>query len=224
MEEPPRRKSRAPAAPRGKTAGGEATGKVARAAELASLLAPGVHLTGQLLIAMPGMSGPHFAQSVIYLCAHTDEGAMGIVLNHPLENPSFDDLLEQLGVAPTPPVRRITLCKGGPVDKARGFVLHTSDWTGDGSLVVDDHVALTASLDVLKAIADGGGPREGLLALGYAGWGPGQLDEELGQNAWLSAPASLDLVFDADHGTKWRRALGTLRVDPLLLSSSAGHA
>ncbi len=192
--------------------------------ELASLSAPGTHLTGQLLIAMPAMPGPHFVQSVIYVCAHTAEGAMGIVLNRPLATPSFDDLLEQLGVAPVPPVRRISLCKGGPVDNARGFVLHTADWTGDGSLVVDERVALTASLDVLKAIADGGGPREGLLALGYAGWGPGQLDEELGQNAWLTAPASLELVFDAGHDTKWRRALGTLNVDPLLLSASAGHA
>ena len=191
---------------------------------LDSLSAPGAHLTGQLLIAMPTMSGPHFAQSVVYVCAHTEEGAMGIVLNRPLESPSFDDLLEQLGVAPVPPVRRITLCKGGPVDNARGFVLHTADWTGDGSLVVDERMALTASLDVLKAIADGGGPREGLLALGYAGWGPGQLDEEINQNAWLSAPASLDLVFDGEHETKWRRALRSLRVDPLLLSATAGHA
>ena len=101
----------------------------------------------------------------------------------------------------------MALCKGGPVESARGFVLHTADWTGDGSLVVDEAVALTASLDVLKAIADGGGPREGLLALGYAGWGPGQLDEEMQRNAWLSAPANVALVFDADHATKWRRAL-----------------
>ncbi len=181
-------------------------------------------LTGQLLIAMPAMNTPHFGQAVIYLCAHTPEGAMGIVLNRPLSTPSFDDLLEQLDVAPVPPMRRIELCRGGPVDNARGFVLHTSDWTGDGSLVVDDHVALTASLDVLKAIADGGGPRRGFLALGYAGWGPGQLDQEMQDNAWLSAPASVDLMFDSEHGTKWRRAMAILKVDPILLSGSAGHA
>ncbi len=181
-------------------------------------------LTGQILIAMPGLTSPPFAQSVIYLCAHTAEGAMGIVLNRPLASPSFDDLLRQLDIAPTPPARRIRLCSGGPVDNARGFVLHTADWTGDGSLRVDDGVALTASLDVLKAIAGGGGPKEGLLALGYAGWGAGQLEAEIGQNSWLSVPADIKLVFDGAHESKWRRALGLLRIDPLLLSSTAGRA
>ena len=181
-------------------------------------------LTGQLLIAMPAMEDPRFAQSVIYLCAHTPEGAMGLVLNRPLQRPKFDELLRQLDVAPVPPARRIRLCAGGPMDNARGFVLHTTDWTGEGSLRVDDTVALTASLDVLKEIAEGRGPREGLLALGYAGWGPGQLDEEIQQNAWLSVPADETIVFDADHDTKWRRALGKLNIDPLLLSGAAGHA
>jgi putative transcriptional regulator len=182
------------------------------------------YLTGQLLIAMPAMSDPRFEYSVIYMCAHTDEGAMGIVLNRALEQPSFDDLLKQLDVAPTPPARRIRLCSGGPVDNGRGFVLHTADWTGDGSLHVNENVALTASLDVLKAIAEGGGPRQGILALGYAGWGPGQLDAEIQQNAWLSAPADETIVFDPDSDTKWRRALAKLKVDPLLLSGDAGHA
>jgi putative transcriptional regulator len=182
-------------------------------------------LTGQLLIAMPSMNTPHFAQTVIYMCAHTADGAMGIVLNRPLATPSFDDLLAQLEVLPTPPVRRIELFKGGPVDASRGFVLHTTDWTGDGSLTVDGRVALTASLEVLKAIADGGGPAQGLLALGYAQWGPGQLDREMQENVWLSAPApSVDLLFDQEHDTKWRRAMGILRVDPLQLSGVAGHA
>lgn len=182
------------------------------------------YLTGQLLIAMPGMEDQRFAQSVIYMCAHTDEGAMGIVLNKPLRKPSFEDLLRQLDVTPVPPARRIQLCQGGPVDNARGFVLHTADWTGDGSLRVDERIALTASLDVLKAIAEGAGPREGLLALGYASWGPGQLDQEMQQNVWLSAPAGQELVFDTAHDTKWRRALASLRIDPLLLSGVAGHA
>ncbi len=181
-------------------------------------------LTGQLLIAMPAMNTPHFAQSVIYVCAHTADGAMGIVINRPLAAPSFEDLLAQLEVTPVPPARRIDLCRGGPVDAARGFVLHTADWTGDGSLLVQDAVALTASLDVLKVIADGGGPERGLLALGYAGWGPGQLDQELQENAWLTAPSSLDLLFGREHDTKWRRAMAVLKVDPLLLSGSAGHA
>lgn len=181
-------------------------------------------LTGHLLIAMPTMEDPRFAHSVIYVCAHTPEGAMGLVLNRPLQKPKFDDLLRQLEVAPVPPARRIRLCAGGPMDNARGFVLHTTDWTGEGSLRVNDAVALTASLDVLKAIAEGNGPREGLLALGYAGWGPGQLDAEIQRNAWLSVQADETIVFDAEHDTKWRRALAKLHIDPLLLSGAAGHA
>jgi putative transcriptional regulator len=181
-------------------------------------------LTGQLLIAMPVMADPRFAQSVVYVCAHTPDGAMGLVVNRPLTKPSFDDLLRQLEIEPLPPARRIRICVGGPVDNARGFVLHTTDWTGEGSLKVNDALALTASLDVLKAFAQGGGPRQGLLALGYAGWGPGQLEAEFQQNAWLSLPADETLVFGAEHETKWRRALATMKIDPLLLSGSAGHA
>jgi putative transcriptional regulator len=181
-------------------------------------------LAGQLLIAMPSMADPRFTTTVIYLCVHTPEGAMGIIINRPLEQPSFDDLLRQLEIDPVPPARRIGLHTGGPIDNARGFVLHTADWTGDGSLLVQDGLALTTSLDVLKAIARGGGPNHGILALGYAGWGPGQLDQEIQDNAWLSAPAPPELVFDADHAQTWRRALASLRVDPLLLSGVAGHA
>jgi putative transcriptional regulator len=186
--------------------------------------APEGFLTGQLLIAMPSMADQRFQQSVIYMCAHTPEGAMGLVLNRPIVKPTFDDLLQQLNVEPLPPVRQIKLCAGGPVENARGFVLHTSDWTGEGSLKVDGGMALTASLDVLKVIAEGGGPRECVLALGYAGWGPGQLDQEIHQNAWLSVPADETLLFDGEHDTKWRRAFAKLRVDPLLLSGTAGHA
>jgi len=205
------------ALPAGVRAGADPGGTVGTAAS-------GQYLTGQLLIAMPAMVGSAFAQSVIYVCAHTDEGSMGIVLNQPLRSPSFDDLLRQLNVAPVPPLRQISLCRGGPVDAARGFVLHTPDWTDANSLVVAGGLALTASLDILKAIADGGGPRQGLLALGYAGWGPGQLEDEIQQNAWLSAPARLDLVFGGHPETIWRRALASLKVDPLLLSDTAGHA
>lgn len=181
-------------------------------------------LTGQILIATPAMQDSRFAQAIIYVCAHSDEGAMGIVLNKPLARPSFEDLLRQLDVSPTPPARRITLCSGGPVENARGFVLHTADWTTDGSLKVANGMALTASLDILKAIAEGGGPRRGILALGYSGWGPGQLDGEIQENAWLSAPPDEALVFDGDHDVKWRRALAKLKVDPLLLSGTVGHA
>lgn len=181
-------------------------------------------LAGQLLIAMPGMQDSEFANSVVYLCAHSDEGAMGIVINRPIAAPSFSDLLAQLEVDPAPSAREISLCRGGPVDNARGFVLHTTDWTGDGSLKVDDEVALTASLDILKAIARGGGPRSGILALGYANWGPGQLDAEMLQNSWLNADSDLSLLFDDDHGSKWARAMAKLRITPLQLSSAAGTA
>ena len=184
-------------------------------------------LTGQVLIAMPIMADIRFTHSVIYLCAHTSDGAMGIVLNQPLAAPSFEDLLKTLEVEPVPPARSIRLTSGGPVDNGRGFVLHTTDWTGDGSLRVDERLALTANLDILKAIAEGGGPQQGLLALGYAGWGPGQLDREMQENAWLSVPLAADdigLVFDADHESKWQRALARLGVNPVLLSATGGRA
>lgn len=182
-------------------------------------------LTGQVLIAMPSMQDPRFARSVICLCAHSSDGAMGIVLNKAIENLSFDDLLKQLDVAPVPPQRRIALHAGGPVEGGRGFVLHTADWSSEGSLQVDPELALTASVDTLKAIAGGGGPRRGLLALGYAGWGPGQLEEELQQNAWLNVSPDEALIFEEEENdAKWRRALAKLRVDPLLLVSIAGRA
>jgi putative transcriptional regulator len=181
-------------------------------------------LTGQILIAMPAMSDPRFAQSVIFLCAHTQEGAMGLILNRPLRKPKFADLLKQLGIEPSPPTREIRLCAGGPVDDNRGFVLHTTDWQTDGSLDVDGTHMLTASLDILKAVAQGGGPAQCLMALGYAGWGPGQLDEEILQNAWLNTHADDVLLFDDVHENKWQRALATLKIDPAMLSHQAGRA
>ena len=182
------------------------------------------YLSGHVLIAMPSMQDPRFAQSVICLCAHSNEGAMGLVLNRRVEGLSFDTLLEQLKIEPTPPARRIRMLNGGPVDAGRGFVLHSADWTIDDSLHVTPEVSLTASTDILKAIAEGGGPRRGVLALGYAGWAPRQLEDEIQANAWLSIPADEALVFDEDVEHLWRHALGRLKVDPLLLSSAAGHA
>ncbi len=182
-------------------------------------------LTGQLLIAMPALADRNFAQTVIFLCAHSlKDGAMGLVVNRRLAEPGFDDLLAQLEIAPTPPRRRIVLCSGGPMESSRGFVLHSSDWSGDGSLTVDEDIVLTASLDVLREIADGQGPKQALLALGHAAWGPGQLESEIRQNAWLSVPASDAIVFGSDHERKWRRALATLGVDPLRLVGEAGNA
>jgi putative transcriptional regulator len=181
-------------------------------------------LSGQLLIAMPAMEDPNFQRTVIVLCAHSPQGAMGLVLNKPIERLSFDDLLKQVGVEPVPPQRRIRLLAGGPVEESRGFVLHSGEWKAEASLDVAGGWRLTASVDILKAIAGGGGPRHGVLALGYAGWGPGQLEAEIQQNAWLSVAPDEELLFDEDAATKWRRALAKLKVDPLLLSGSAGHA
>lgn len=182
------------------------------------------YLGGQILIAMPGMQDPRFAKSVICICAHSPEGAMGIVLNRPLEGLTFDDLLKQLGLEPVPPQRRIRLHQGGPVEGGRGFVLHTADWSSEQSLAVSSDLVLTASVDILKAIAGGGGPRLGLLALGYAGWGPGQLEAEIQANAWLSVPADEALLFGEGPEDKWHLAMAKLKVDPLLLSGAAGHA
>jgi putative transcriptional regulator len=182
------------------------------------------YLSGQLLIAMPGMQDPRFAGTVICLVAHSPEGAMGIVVNKPIDGLSFDQLLGQLGLEPMPPQRRIRMLQGGPVDGGRGFVLHTPDWSTDASLAVTKDLAMTASVDILKAIAGGGGPRRGVLALGYAGWGPGQLEEEIQRNAWLCVDPDEALLFDDSDGGKWRQAMAKLKIDPLLLSGTAGHA
>ena len=182
------------------------------------------YLTGQLLIAMPSMSDERFARTVIYMCAHSPEGAMGLVLNQVLESLSFRDLLEQLEIEEVDPDRMIPIHFGGPVESGRGFVLHTADYTQEATLNIGNDMALTATMDILKAIAKGNGPRRSLLALGYAGWGPGQLESEIRANGWLQVPADKDLVFDNDFSKKWERAIGKLGVDPSMLSDSAGHA
>ena len=181
-------------------------------------------LKGQLLIAMPGMSDPRFDRSVIYMCAHTSDAAMGIVVNRLVDHINFPDLLEQLNIELDSPAQQIRVHFGGPVESTRGFVLHSTDYTQNASLLVDGDIALTASISVLKAIAEGEGPRHTLLALGYAGWGPGQLDREIQSNAWLTAPADEDIVFGDDLDAKWRRAVETLGIDISLLSGEAGHA
>lgn len=181
-------------------------------------------LTGQLLIAMPAMGDQRFAQSVIFICSHSEEGAMGVILNHPLRTPKFADLLGQLKIEPSPPQRELPLGTGGPVDETRGFVLHSTDWLSDSSLQVDEARALSASLDILQAVADGGGPEKARLLLGYSGWGAGQLDQEMRQNSWLSVAADDAIIFDTAYNTKWQRALGKLGIDPGMLSGAAGRA
>jgi putative transcriptional regulator len=189
-----------------------------------SPLATGSSLAGQLLVAMPQMTDPRFARSVVYLCAHSAEGAMGLVINRLIDSLTFDGLLEQIGVERTASGGSLPIHFGGPVESSRGFVLHTTDYLQDSSLVIEDEIALTATIDVLKAIAQGDGPRRRVLALGYAGWAPGQLDAEIQANGWLLVPADLDLVFGLDNEAKWQRAIAKLGIDLSLLSSEAGHA
>ena len=182
-------------------------------------------LKGQLLIAMPNMSDPRFERSVIYMCAHSSQGAMGIVINRLVHHINFPDLLEQLDIELSVEAQQIRVHFGGPVEASRGFVLHSADnFFDDATLSVSDDIALTASLNVLKAIAEGSGPRRSLLALGYAGWGPGQLDDEIQANAWLHAPADDELVFGSDLEAKWAAAVAKLGFDLSLLSGDAGHA
>lgn len=184
------------------------------------------YLAGQILIAMPSMSDPRFARTVIYLCAHNADGAMGLVLNRVISSITFGDLLEELKVEEPAPGEESSpaIHFGGPVETGRGFVLHSSDYVGPDSMPLSEKLALTATVDVLKAIATGTGPRRHLLALGYAGWGPGQLDGELHENAWLSVEADPDLVFGDDLDEKWERALAKLGISASLLSTDAGHA
>jgi putative transcriptional regulator len=190
------------------------------------------YLDGQMLIAMPSMRDERFARTLIYVCAHSSEGAMGIVVNQPANNIRFPDLLVQLDVISDSDVIQLPLSagsvqvlKGGPVEPGRGFVLHSSDYFVENStLPIDDGICLTATLDVLKAIAKGDGPGNALLALGYAGWAPGQLETEIQDNGWLHCSADADLIFGSDVGTKYDRALKKLGIDVGMLSSEAGHA
>ena len=182
------------------------------------------YLKGQLLVAMPQMLDERFAKTVIYLCAHTEDGAMGLVVNKLLENIDFPDLLEQLDLSSTGGGQDIRVHFGGPVESGRGFVLHSSDYVQDATMVIDDSVALTATTDILRDIADGGGPENSLLALGYAGWGPGQLDSEIQANGWLSVPSDQALIFGNDPESIWQGALAKIGIDVSMLSGDAGHA
>ncbi len=181
-------------------------------------------LTGHLLVAMPQMADPRFARSVVYLCAHSAEGAMGLVVNRLVESLTFESLLAQLGLESNAVDDEMPIHFGGPVESSRGFVLHSADYVQESTLVIDEDIALTATIDVLKAIAAGEGPRRRVLALGYAGWAPGQLDAEIQANGWLLVPADPELVFGLDNDAKWERALAKLGIDLSLLSSEAGHA
>ena len=182
-------------------------------------------LTGQMLIAMPGMGDPRFAHAVIYLCAHSDEGAMGLIINKPAPELPLKGLLEQIGVKPTDALQPMPVHFGGPVENGRGFVLHSQDYNANEStLDVSDTVGMTATMDILEDIAIGKGPDQCLLALGYAGWGPGQLEIELQENGWLTVQGPDALLFDRDTDRKWEAALAVLGINPLMLSSVGGTA
>lgn len=182
-------------------------------------------LAGKLLIAMPGMGDPRFEHSVVYVCAHSPEGAMGLIINKPAADIRFADLLHQLGIAVEDGMRDIRVHFGGPVEYGRGFVLHSSDYhSGTGTLEVDDETSMTATMDVLEDLARGKGPNASLLALGYAGWGPGQLEDEIAKNGWLTSDARADIVFGRANEHKWSAALKLMGIDPLGLSSTSGRA
>jgi putative transcriptional regulator len=190
------------------------------------------YLEGQLLIAMPSMSDKRFARSVIYMCAHSAEGAMGLIINQRSDHIGFTDLLQQLGIVGKeaeetlpPELLRMWVHNGGPVSTERGFVLHSPDYTSESSTVsLDSGICLTATIDILKDIARGKGPQRAILALGYAGWAPGQLENEIQANGWLHCSADVDLVFDRNLELKYDNAMSKLGIDPSHLVSEAGHA
>ncbi|MDQ2877897.1 MAG: YqgE/AlgH family protein [Pseudomonadota bacterium] len=181
------------------------------------------YLTGQFLLAMPGIGDTRFDRAVIAICSHDDEGALGIGIGATIDGLGFHDLLAQFGIepgdSPNAPVHF-----GGPVETRRGFVIHSTDWSGQDTVVVAGHWALSATLDVLRAIAGGKGPAQWLVALGYAGWGGGQLDEEMTRHGWFNTPGDTRLLYDVDADHRWDRAFATAGIDPRLLVSDAGTA
>lgn len=185
-----------------------------------------MNLSGAVLIAMPGMGDERFAHAVILVCAHSEDGAMGLIVNKPARELDFHGLLEQLEISETAQGRDIRVLVGGPVERGRGFVLHSTDYESEGATMeIEGGFGMTATTDILKALAEGRGPERALLALGYAGWGPGQLEDEIARNDWLTIPeARADLIFAEEDDAKWARHLRHLGIDPVSLSSVAGRA
>lgn len=185
-------------------------------------------LTGQVLIAMPAMGDPRFAHSVVLICEYGPKGALGLIVNKPMPDVTFAEMLEQLEIEAEEgaAVPDIPICYGGPVELRRGFVLHSGDYRARGAegLSIGGRFGMTGTMEVLEDLAKGRGPKQALLALGCAGWGPGQLEDEIADNGWLTGDASPDIIFGRDMGAKWEAALASLGVHPLMLSSEAGHA
>lgn len=187
-------------------------------------------LDGQFLIAMPGMVDSNFARTVIYVCAHSSDGAMGFILNRP-QQLTFPEVLQHLDIVGSEEAIRLPerarsfqIQTGGPVETGRGFVLHSDDYISTSSIPISDEICLTATLDIIRAISRGEGPSRATMMLGYAGWGAGQLEAEIAGNGWLNCPASEELIFDRDFGDKYDRALALMGVAPAMLSMDAGHA
>jgi putative transcriptional regulator len=181
-------------------------------------------LNGKLLIAMPSMPDPRFHRTVIFICSHSPSGAMGLILNRLYGELNFRGLLEQLNLSLSIGAPNLPIHFGGPVEPGRGFVLHSAEYQHEGTVLIDDHFCMTATVEILQDIANGEGPRQAMLALGYAGWGAGQLDMEMQSNGWLVAEPSTELVFSPAIENKWDRALAILGVSPMLLSVEMGHA
>lgn len=182
------------------------------------------NLTGKILIAMPFLPDPRFTHAVIYVCGHDAQGAMGLIVNKGLPAVSFEELLAQMNVDVSAVTSKVPVHYGGPVEVGRGFVLHSSDYSAESTVLIENGFAMTATLDILRAIAVNEGPRDILLALGYVGWGAGQLEHEIQENGWLTIEADPALIFDHDLEGKWRQALATLGIDPAVLSFEIGHA
>ncbi len=182
-------------------------------------------LDGKFLVAMPGMGDPRFERAVIFMCAHTPEGAMGLMINRPAHQLEFSELMEQLGVEGKDTANGPQVFFGGPVEHGRGFVLHSTDYfTKGGTMAISDDFGMTATMDVLQDMADGKGPDKRLLSLGYSGWGPGQLEAEIQDNGWLICDASPKIVFDTPWDKKWNAAMRSLGFDPAMLSAEGGRA
>ncbi|MGG7566634.1 YqgE/AlgH family protein [Rhodovulum sp. DZ06] len=182
-------------------------------------------LTGSMLIASPAMGDPRFEHTLIYVCAHSEEGAMGLIVNKPSREVDVGDLLQQLKIDKTPDAEGIRVHFGGPVEMGRGFVLHSDDFETPGvTQKLQDGLALTATVEILRAIARGRGPKRAILALGYAGWSSGQLEAEMQANGWLTCPGDPALVFDTEDEAKWAAALGVLGISPSELSATGGTA
>lgn len=185
-----------------------------------------ISLIGKCLISSPGMTDDRFDKSIVYICANSKEGSMGIVINRPIFPVKFAELLKQLdiNISSNEVIVSPDIVYGGPVESSRGFVLHSADYFLASTVIVKDNIAITATLDILEAIAKGKGPSQSMIALGYAGWTSGQLEEELKNNNWLITDADEELIFKTPHNQKWKKALAKIGVDPNFLLSGQGNA